>query len=226
VRPDVRAKHCPGNAPAGLTLDLQRPIRGKPGLASPRLHHHGEGAARQAGELGGGQAVQIDGWVSHAPRIWNKGPYQSTPNGACGQIDPGIHNSGMDTHWPQRSRFRELVDAYKKRTNITNDQLAPLLGLRPQSLQKYLYGKTKRPGRKVLVKAAEVFQCSLGELFLDQTNMDIPEGMEARDQSNFEDMLSRYNDQVFSAKDRQILYEDFISSVNRLKILKNEILKK
>lgn len=62
----------------------------------------------------------------------------------------------MSDTWPQRAKFRELVRAYVTRNGLTNDQVAPLLGLKPQSLQKYLYGNTKRPGRKVLVKAAEV----------------------------------------------------------------------
>lgn len=87
----------------------------------------------------------------------------------------------MSDTWPQRAKFRELVRAYVTRNGLTNDQVAPLLGIKPQSLQKYLYGNTKRPGRKVLVKAAEVFQCSLGELFLDNPAVVIPEGLEAAD---------------------------------------------
>lgn len=132
----------------------------------------------------------------------------------------------MSEWWPQRARFRELARSYATRNGLTNDQVAPLLGLKPQSLQKYLYGNTKRPGRKVLVKAAEVFQCSLGELFLDNPGAVVPDGLDAVDQFRFETIVEKMNGPDLTAADRQILFEDFISSYNRLITLKAGLLKK
>lgn len=132
----------------------------------------------------------------------------------------------MSDGWPQRARFRDLVRSYATRNGLTNDQVAPLLGLKPQSLQKYLYGKTKRPGRKVLVKAAEVLQCSLGELFLDNPGAVVPEGLDAVDQFRFETMVEKMNGADLTAADRQILFEDFFTAYNRLMTLKAGMLKK
>ena len=114
----------------------------------------------------------------------------------------------MDDQWPQRLVFRQLVDAYKKRADLTSEQLAPLLGIKPQSLHKYLYGRTKRPGRKVLIQAAGLFGCSLGELFLDTPQANIPEGLGPVDQFRFDTMVEKMNGADLTAKDRQILFED------------------
>ena len=223
TRPDIAAQHGPRDAAPGAGLDGQRVIRRKPRRAALRLHHHREGDAGQLGEFGGGDAPEVDGLVSHRTEVWTFVPYPSSPDVPHGQEFHGAQNGHMDDQWPQRLVFRQLVDAYKKRADLTSEQLAPLLGIKPQSLHKYLYGRTKRPGRKVLIQAAGLFGCSLGELFLDTPQANIPEGLGPVDQFRFDTMVEKMNGADLTAKDRQILFEDFMTAYNRLVTLKKQI---
>ena len=71
--------------------------------------------------------------------------------------------------WPQRPRFRALVDAWIQEHGIgttkaeKNAQMAEELGIRPESL-KQLYSGIDAPGRMRLNRIIAVFGCDPGEL--------------------------------------------------------------
>lgn len=80
--------------------------------------------------------------------------------------------------WPQRLRFRELVDLWIEQhcPNTgkleARTQLACELGISPDSLKQY-YSGSKVPGRNLLLRMCPVFGCRIGEL------VDDPEGAPA-----------------------------------------------
>lgn len=76
---------------------------------------------------------------------------------------PDAFRMGDVAEWPQRERFRTLLDSYQERTGETHAQVAKRLGISLATLRNCIYA-VKRPGIKVLRKASELFGCSMDEL--------------------------------------------------------------
>lgn len=69
--------------------------------------------------------------------------------------------------WPQRERFRELFDAWKKAEGLTTAEATSHLGVTEGTLKAILYRKTYKPGLEILQQAAGLFGCSITELVDD-----------------------------------------------------------
>jgi len=75
--------------------------------------------------------------------------------------------------WPERARFRELVDAWMDRHPGQNrgrlrEELAHQIGIAPEYLRQLYSGRTKSPGLDVIRRMAEVLGCSITELIQDR----------------------------------------------------------
>jgi len=69
--------------------------------------------------------------------------------------------------WPQREKFKSLVNAYRKKHGIDRATMAECLGVKESHLHGLLYDKRVRPSLDVVQKAAEVFEVSITELIDD-----------------------------------------------------------
>ena len=69
--------------------------------------------------------------------------------------------------WPQRERFKTLVNAYRRKHGIDRATMADRLGIKESHLHGLLYDKRVRPSLDVVQKAAEVFEVSITELIDD-----------------------------------------------------------
>lgn len=146
--PDVRTQHLFGDAPTCSGNDPPTVLGAVLPLASLDLHHHGEGKPDQAGECNG---TDIEA-IHHASKI----DPASLPRKGRPKKQP---------RWIGRDTFKTYLDHYKLQTGLTNAQVALLIGLKPSSLHKYLYGVTHRPSLDVLERAAVLFRCRIGDLF-------------------------------------------------------------
>jgi len=81
--------------------------------------------------------------------------------------------------WPQRKRFKELYEAYRKGflPAKTRQVVAGELGLSDGGLYSLLYDKTRKPGLYALRNASTLFDCRITELLDDPG--DTPEGLES-----------------------------------------------
>lgn len=99
----------------------------------------------------------------------------------------GMADARTPDPWPQRSRFRELVDRWvDARTEKTKTErreiMAVELGIGRESLKQYYSGKVI-PGRDLIQRIAGVLSCSVSDLMDDPGGA--PEGFEAREWSEF-----------------------------------------
>lgn len=144
---NVGAKLFFGDSPTSALLDLKTVAPGVLSQTRLDLHDHREREPDEAGEFRGTNIETI-----HVTRI----------------DDPSLESRGgppkSNPRWAGRSVFRYYLQRYKDSTGLTNAEVAPLLSLKPKSLQKYLYGTTHRPGIEVLTLAAKLFGCRLGNL--------------------------------------------------------------
>ena len=69
--------------------------------------------------------------------------------------------------WPQRERFKTLVNAYRRKQGIDRATMAERLGIKESHLHGLLYDKRVRPSIDVVQTAAEVFEVSITELLDD-----------------------------------------------------------
>jgi hypothetical protein len=124
-------------------------FRAECSFPAPHFLNHVIGDARLAGEFNG---TDIEAKGAHAPRLDDSSL-------------PVKVRKDLPKAWPGRGVFRSHLDVFKLGSGLTNAEVAVLIGLKPTSLQKYLYGKTHRPSMDVLERAAKLFQCRIGDLF-------------------------------------------------------------
>lgn len=74
----------------------------------------------------------------------------------------------MDDRWPQRRRFKALMDEWRKRQGLTIAETAGQLGLTYNTLRQYTSPARRdtKPSIELLQKATTLFGCSLTE-FVD-----------------------------------------------------------
>lgn len=125
--------------------------------------------------------------------------------------------------WPQRPSFRAQVDAYKARQGLLAKEVAAQLGLKPDTLNQYLYNPKARPSEEALRRAATLFSCSILE-FMDDPGARL-EGQAVADLSEqsrfFANLIIKdLKAEDLSDDDRRILFEDFQHSLGRLRSLK------
>lgn len=131
------------------------------------------------------------------------------------------HNEGMGDRWPQRSRFKEIVDAWRHREGLTIAAIAERLDLTYNTLRQYTSPARKdtKPSVELLTRAAILFGCRLTE-FVDDPNADpggVPLGALAPlDRSKFDRMIKAVNEElVLTDEDKDILYEDYMRDAGR-----------
>lgn len=132
--------------------------------------------------------------------------------------------------WPQRTAFRKRLKEYGKAQSLTQAEVATQLGLTLSTLRMYLYDTTRRPTQRTLEKASQLFGCSVTE-WIDDPGAERPGGVDLSNESpidryRFDQMLIAMSDKSLSDVDRQILFEDFMNSVQRLTIIKGKVGKK
>lgn len=69
--------------------------------------------------------------------------------------------------WPQRERFKKLVNSYRRKHQIDRPTMAERLGVKESHLHGLLYDKRVRPGLEVVQRAAEIFEVSITDLVDD-----------------------------------------------------------
>ncbi len=125
--------------------------------------------------------------------------------------------------WPQRKNFKAHVDAFKAKKALLSKEMAAELGLKPSTLNAYLYDPRTRPSEEMLRRAAILFGCSILE-FMDDPGA-APGGQSLADfseQSRFfaNLIIKDLKAEDLSDDDRRILFEDFQHSLGRLRSLK------
>lgn len=75
-------------------------------------------------------------------------------------------HSPMDI-WPQRERFKTLVNAYRREHDLARSAMAERLDVKESHLHGLLYDKRVRPSLEVVQRAAEIFEVSITELVDD-----------------------------------------------------------
>lgn len=73
--------------------------------------------------------------------------------------------------WPQRARFKELYEQYRRRFSPRKpmELVAEELGIAYTTLYTIIYDPKRRPGLSVLYAASKIFQCDITE-FVDNPN--------------------------------------------------------
>ena len=75
--------------------------------------------------------------------------------------------------WPQRKNFRKRLDAYLKKNDLIQADVAKMLGIELSHLRNALYRPEKRLSLEVLQVACRVFGCHITE-FIDNPNESLP----------------------------------------------------
>lgn len=214
-RPKIGAQHRAGNPPARPSLNLDTP-------GGLEFAGAGDALARvtEADTKDGGDGFEGDTGDKHATILDKVG---RIVNPFCVGGHNGHKTQHLDMTWTQRNAFRQRLAEYKARTGQTSEQVAPLIGVSPSTLDKYLYAKARQPGPKVLVAASKLFGCPVADFFVPPAQAAMPAGLDALDQYRFDQIIERLSSPELSPADRQILFEDFVQAYDRLVVLKASI---
>ena len=127
--------------------------------------------------------------------------------------------------WPQRTRFRQLIEKYKATHRIVTRDVAELLNLKASTLLQYMYNRATRPSEHVLHRAAILFECSILEFLEDPAaSRARTQAPESEDSSGFFSnlILKDLKAEDLTDEDRRILFEDFQQGLARLRALKGQ----
>ena len=124
--------------------------------------------------------------------------------------------------WLKVSNFKKQLEAYRNRTGKTNAQVAEDLGTTPGNLKFWKAG-TRQPYIVNLQRMAEVFECSVIE-FVDDPGQEIAgqtaAGLTDRRRLLASQMFEAITSRDLTDEDVQLVYEDFLNSLNRIRALK------
>lgn len=167
-------QHRSADPPLGGRFDLE--------CKTPRA---GRGSVQHFGEMATADAQPL-GQFGDSLREWVMMPRHVT-SVVCDTIKSRgyeIDSMSLSTDavgmltWPQRPVFKAAVLAYRKAHNLTPEEMADALCVKPSYLHNLLYDKRVWPSLEIIQKSAEVLGLSITEL-TDDPGADIagaPEG--------------------------------------------------
>ena len=145
--PSVRAEDPAGQSASSDVVDLHGQVLGSRTLARLHLAKEGIRDVTPSGDFGEGKGEIVPGG-DHTGSMDTLSLFRNRcPHGL---FVPGADHEGMAKIWAHWDNFRDAVTWCREEFGMSRADVALAMELSPQSLDKYMADKTRRPGEDKL----------------------------------------------------------------------------